>query len=214
MSDSEDFSDADSDVPEHFQDDHYHNDSESDNYYSDDEDVVYTDYLFVSRLCAQLRNNDPSVLPEGPNQYFEPCVLDWSRLNIAEALAQNTIIRRIGLELQHYTKLSADAMAKYPAQSKHLLAVKLSLDVRFETGEECPHHQFLSSFIDAIGQSNSVEEINLTCPGLGPASSKSFENMLTRTKTLQLINVDLKSGGLLEEAATAAIASGFSKNSF
>jgi hypothetical protein len=62
-------------------------------------------------------------------------------------------------------------MAKYLAQSKHLLAVKLGLDDSFETAEECPHQQFLSTFIEAIGRSNSLKELELSCPDL-PVSLK------------------------------------------
>jgi hypothetical protein len=115
MSDSEDSSDVDSDVRDHFQDNYHSDDSESDSSssygmgndeYSDDEDYkddAYADYLYVSQLCAQLRTNDPSVLPEESCEYFEPNVPDSSRLEIAEALAQNTNVRRIGLELHRYT---------------------------------------------------------------------------------------------------------------
>jgi hypothetical protein len=91
-------------------------------------------------------------------------------------------------------------MAKYLAQSKHMLAMMLSLDDSSETAEECPHQQFLSTFIEAFGQSNSVKELELTCPGLTP-TSESLENMLTRTKTLKSLTVYLKRQGHLEEAA-------------
>jgi Ran GTPase-activating protein (RanGAP) involved in mRNA processing and transport len=217
MSDNEDFSDVESDVDDLHDDydsendDYYDGDEYGDAYrYGDDDDDDDND-AYVSRLCAQLRTNDPSVLPEEPSEYFDLDVSESSRLEIAEALAHNTIIRRIALELDCYNEEAADAMARYLAQSKHLLAVKLSHDVCFGR-MECTHQQALSSYIDAIGQSNSVKEVELMCPGLAPASSKSFENMLTRTETLQFIRVDLESGGPLEEAATAAIASGFSKN--
>jgi hypothetical protein len=102
-------------------------------------------------------------------------------------------------------------MAKYLAQSKHMLAMMLSLDDSSETAEECPHQQFLSTFIEAFGQSNSVKELELTCPGLTP-TSESLENMLTRTKTLKSLTVYLERQGHLEEVATAAIPSGFTKN--
>jgi Ran GTPase-activating protein (RanGAP) involved in mRNA processing and transport len=173
---------------------------------SDDDDDNYdTPASSVPRLCAQLRTNDPSVLPHGPTEVFEPDVPDSCRLEIAEALAQNTIVRRIRLDLKHYSNLSADAMAKYLVQSKRLLHVELVLD------HNSFHRQFLSIFIEAVGQSNSVKELNLTCPGFGTAS-ESFENLLTRTKTLRHLRVDLKRRGPLEEEETAAIASGFSKN--
>jgi Leucine-rich repeat (LRR) protein len=216
MSDNGDFSDVDSDVHDLHDNYHHHADSESDdsvNGYDDDEygDDDDDDDLYVSRLCAQLRTNDPSVVPEESSDYFEPDVPDSRRLEIAEALAKNTIVRRIGLEAKNYTKLSADAMAKYLTDSKHLLAVKLSLDDSLETKDKCPHQQFLSTFIETIGQSNSVKELELTCPDLTTAS-KSLEKMLPRTKTLQSLIVYLERQGHLEEAATDAIASGFTKN--
>jgi hypothetical protein len=218
MSDNGDFSDVDSDNHEHFQDHYYHVDSENDDsdngydeYGDDDDGDDDDDDLHVSRLCAQLRANDPSVVSEEPSDYFAPDVPDSGRLEIAEALAQNTIVRRIELLAHNYTKSSADVMAKYLAQNKHLLAVKLSQYSFFETAEECPYQQFLSTFIEAINQSNSVKELELTCPNLTLAS-KSLKNMLTRTETLQSLAFYLEREEYLEQAATAAIASGFTKN--
>jgi Ran GTPase-activating protein (RanGAP) involved in mRNA processing and transport len=175
----------------------------------DDNDDNFMPALFVPQLCAQLRNNDPSVLPEGHNEIFEPYVPDSCRLMIAAALLRNTIVRRIGLELQDYDELSTDAMAKYIAQSKHLLAVELRHDVTVTFGSL--QHDFLSTFFEAIGQSNSVKALNLINLDFGIAG-ESFENLLTRTKILRHLRVDLKGGGPLEDAATAVIASGFSKN--
>jgi hypothetical protein len=209
MSDNEDLSDVDSYV--HDDDGFgcncdvcvarrgYFDDSDE---YDDDDDTNFLPASAVPQLCAQLRTNDPSVLPEGPSEVFEPNVPDSCRLMIAEALLQNTIVRCIGLELENYDELSADAMAKYIAQSKHLLAVDLT--------QGSLRHNFLSTFIDAIGQSNSVNELNLLL-NVGIAS-ESFENLLTRTKILRLLRVYLKGGGPLEEAETAIIASGLSKN--
>jgi Ran GTPase-activating protein (RanGAP) involved in mRNA processing and transport len=190
--------------------DDYEDDDDDDD--DDDHDDLYdTPASAVPRLCAQLRNNDPSIFVDGQNQVFQPDVPDSYRLEIAEALLQNTVVRRIGLKLKHYNKLSADAMAKYLAQSKRLLYVELS-HVKFRSvGMDGPHRQFLPSFFEAIGQSNSMKEFKLTCPYLGP-DCKSFENLLTRTKTLRYLQVDLKGRGPKDEAETAAIASGFCKN--
>jgi Ran GTPase-activating protein (RanGAP) involved in mRNA processing and transport len=211
MSSIEDTSDVDSYADDFHGDNNYYFDSEIDDDYGDDGDDDYdTPASLVPRLCAQLRTNDPSVLPEGPNMVFQPHVPDSCRLEIAEALAQNTIVRRIGLEIQHYSQLSADAMAKYLAQSKRLLYVHLSLGLIY--GMERFHQQFFSTFIEAIGQSTSVTHLNVRELGFETASSESLENLLTRTTTLRLLKVDLKRKGPLEEAATAAIASGFSKN--
>jgi Ran GTPase-activating protein (RanGAP) involved in mRNA processing and transport len=225
MSDNDDFSDVDADVHEHFQDNYYHDDYESEDdivYGYDDDEYGGDDYEdpSVARLCEQLLSNDPSVLPEEPSEYFEPNVPESSRLEIAEALAHNTIVRRIALEPDHYKKESADAMAKYLAQSKHLSDVKLSQYFPYETAEDCSHQQVVSTFIEAIGQSNSVKKLELISPDLTP-TIKSLENLLTRTKTLQSLTVYdfldrqghyLDRRGHLDEAAMIAIASGFSKN--
>jgi hypothetical protein len=193
MSDNEDFSDVDfSDGSSDDDDDHY---------------VYSTPASAVPRLCAQLCANDPSVLPQGPNEVFQPDVPDSCRLEIAEALLENIIVRRIRFELQHYSKLSADAMAKYLAQSKRLLYVEFSSLYRLES--TITYQQFISSFIEAIGKSNSIKELSITCPGLGSAS-ESFENLLTRTKTLRHLRLNLRRQEPMEEAVTAAIASGFS----
>jgi hypothetical protein len=178
-------------------------DSESDNYYgfdwdefavrhggelSDDDSADHnhdTPASSVPQLCAQLRSNDPSVLSEGPNEVFQPDVPDSCRQEIAEALLQNTIVRNIRLDLKHYSTSSADALTKYLAQSKCLLSVELTLSLR--NGMQRPQQQFLPTFFEAIGQSNSIKELNLTCPDLGPTSdsnekSPTFTSRLARTR--------------------------------
>jgi Ran GTPase-activating protein (RanGAP) involved in mRNA processing and transport len=167
----------------------------------------------MARVIAQLRTNDPFLFPgASSNHHFGICpsVSDHIRVNVAEALIQNTIVQRILLRPHDYSKLSADAMAKYLLQSKHLLHVDLRLDVNYIM--EHPHQHFLSTFIEAIGQSTSVQQLSLMNMGLG-TTSESFATMLTRTKTLRRLRVDLERQDPLEEAATTAIASGFSKNS-
>jgi Ran GTPase-activating protein (RanGAP) involved in mRNA processing and transport len=175
----------------------------------DDADHYFVPKSSVPQLCAQLRTDDISVLPA--YDFFEPDVPNSCRLEIAEALLQNTIVDRIGLEIEDYGELSADAMAKYLAQNKHLLAVELR-------GHDSSHEmdpsyqQFQSSFIEAIGQSNSVDELSLKNLNFGSAS-EPFENLLARTKSLRILRVDLKEQEPLKEAETAAIiASGFSQN--
>jgi Ran GTPase-activating protein (RanGAP) involved in mRNA processing and transport len=174
---------------------------------------------YVLRICAQLRANDPSIevhqfpnvfqLREVANKVFTPSVEDSSRRVIAEALLRNTIVRRIVLEMDDYRQASADAMAKFLAQSKHLMYVDLGLHE--DDTMHWPHQQHLNKFIKALGQSTSLRELSLRNLGRKPAS-KSFKNMLTQTKTLQHLRIDLKGKGPLEEVSTNAIANGFSKN--
>jgi hypothetical protein len=166
----------------------------------------------MARVIAQLRTNDPSV----SNLAICQSVPDPIRVEIAEALTQNTVVRRIMLQPHDYSHLSTDSMAKYLVQSKRLLLVELMgeplrlfgflLGIILDLQEHV-----LCTFLEAIGQRNSVKEPSLMNLGLGPAS-ESFENLLTRTKTLRHLQVDLERQGPLEEAATAAIASGFSIN--
>jgi Ran GTPase-activating protein (RanGAP) involved in mRNA processing and transport len=179
----------------------------------DEDDAYFTPASSVPALCAQLRANDPSVLPEGPNQIFEADVKDSFRPQIAEALLQNTIIRLVSFDVPSYSKLSAEAMAKYLAQSKRLLYVELIFDdASYMLGVlPPPNLQVLSTFIEAVGQSSYINELNLVCPGLG-AASKSFENLLTRTKTLRYLRFEWKGRAPVKKAAMGAIVSAFSKN--
>jgi Ran GTPase-activating protein (RanGAP) involved in mRNA processing and transport len=186
------------------------NDDDDDDDNDDDGDYYFMPASAVPQLCAQLRTDDPSVLPEGYYEFFEPDVPNSCRLEIAEALLQNTVVRRIGLEIKDYDEGSAKAMAKYLAQSKHLLAVELRHDSIDEMDH--PYQQFLSSFIEAIGQSNSITELSLIHLDFGIAI-ESFENLLTRTKSLRILRIDMKEQEPLLEAETAAIiASCLSKN--
>jgi hypothetical protein len=174
--------------------------------------------LMAPRAIEQLRTNDPFLFPGASSNHefgIAPSVPDPIRVEIAEALTQNTVVRRIVLQPHDYSKLSADAMAMYLVQSKRLLHVNLMGDYfDFISGMSFGSRRewALCTFIKAIGQSTSVKELNLMNLGLESAS-ESFEILLTRTKTLRHLRVDLKRQQPLEEAATAAIASGFSKNS-
>jgi Ran GTPase-activating protein (RanGAP) involved in mRNA processing and transport len=172
----------------------------------------------AARVVAQLRTNAPSV----SNHYLviDRSVPDPIRVELAEALTQNTIVRGIMLQPHDYSKSSANAMAQCLMQSKSLLEVKL-------IGKPLTFPEYLNSisglpngvrpkgalcnFLGAISQSTSVMELSLTKLDLGPVS-ESFGNLLTRTKALRHLHVDLEGRVSLEEAATAAIASGFSKN--
>jgi Ran GTPase-activating protein (RanGAP) involved in mRNA processing and transport len=171
----------------------------------------------LARMITKLRTNDPSIRDLAIHQSVE----DPSRLQIAKALTQNTVVRRITLHPYDYSKLSASAMAKYLLQSKRLLKVDLKGEaltlfgflsgMTFGLRPERALCPFIATFVEAIGQSNSVQELSLMNLGLGNAT-ESFEQMLTRTKTLRYLQVDLERQDPLEEAEKSAIFSGFSKN--
>jgi hypothetical protein len=183
----------------------------------------------AARVIARLRSNDSSILPgASSNRQFVICpsVPDPIRVELAAALTQNTIVRRIMLQPHEYSKIATDAMAKCLMRNKSFLHVDLmgesltlfdlmyreAFDFRGDVRErerEC--ERAISTFIKAIGQSTSVTHLGLVNLGLRPVS-ESFEHLLTRTKTLRHLLVDLERRGHLDETATAAIASGFSKN--
>jgi hypothetical protein len=197
--------------------------SDADNYY---DDLAHREYADdggdFARVVAQLRTNDASLFTganlKNRNLVILSSVPDPVRVEVAEALTQNTVVRRIALQPHDYKKISADAMAKYLRQSKHLLYVDLMGDslTLFELLIGATfgfrRERALCTFIEAIGQSTSVQGLRLMNLGLGSASA-SFENLLTQTKTLRHLRVDLEKQWPLTEAETAAIASGFSKNS-
>jgi Ran GTPase-activating protein (RanGAP) involved in mRNA processing and transport len=194
---------------------------DSDEYSDDDEydhDAEVAEHaasaaLYFSRLCVKLRANNPSVLPRGPNQHFDigAYVSDSSCAELAEALTQNTIIRRIMFYLEVHSELSAKAMAKYLSQNKSLLSVDLRRSRFGALGMPFVQDRLLPTFIEAIGQSTSIKDLNIKHLGLGPAS-ESFENMLVRTQSLRYLKLDLDGCRLWEAEQTTAIASGFSKN--
>jgi hypothetical protein len=82
----------------------------------------------VVRVIAQLRSNDISIFRVARStQRFliSSSTPDPIRVELAEALTQNTVVRRIMLQPHDYSKLSANAMAKYLMRSKRLLHVDL-----------------------------------------------------------------------------------------
>jgi hypothetical protein len=217
MSENGDFSEEEHSDADDYYEDFAHHDGE----YANDGGRIASS---AARVIAQLRTNDPSIFPgASSNHQFVICpsVPDPIRVELAEALTQNTVVRCIGLQPHNYSKQSADAMAKYLMRSKRLLYVDLMGEspsvfeyicrMAFGFSGERGRKRALCTFIEAIGQSTSVTNLSLVNLGLGHVS-ESFENLLTRTKNLRHLRVDLERQGHLEEAATAAIASGFSKN--
>jgi Ran GTPase-activating protein (RanGAP) involved in mRNA processing and transport len=212
MSDNEDF----------IEEEHSDADDYNDGEYANDSGHTVSSAL---RVITQLRTNDRSIFSGASSTHrfvISPSTPDLIRLEIAKALTQSTIVRHIKLQPHDYSKLSADAMAKYLMCNKRLLHVDLigesltlfdffTFGMAFASRGEKRRNRALCKFIEAVGQSTSVTNLSLTNLGLRPASV-SFEYLLTRTKTLQFLTVDLERQGHLGEAATAAIASGFSKN--
>jgi hypothetical protein len=71
---------------------------------------------FEARVIKKLRTNDPSLFRSACSNHtfgIRPSVPGLIRVELAEALTQNTVVRRIMLQPHHYSKFSTGAMAKY-----------------------------------------------------------------------------------------------------
>jgi hypothetical protein len=167
------------------------------------------------RVIEQLRQNGLSLFPG--DLAMHSSLPEPVQVELAKAERQNALVQRIILKPHDFSKSSADTMAKYLKRSKRLLHVIL-MDAPltiFEFYSGLPYGfrrtWALCTFLEAIAESTSVRNLSLKNLDLEPAC-ESFEKLLTRTKALRDVYIDLEKRGPLEEVATAAIASGFSKN--
>jgi Ran GTPase-activating protein (RanGAP) involved in mRNA processing and transport len=167
------------------------------------------------RVIEQLRQNGLSLFPG--DLAMHSSLPEPVQVELAKAERQNALVQRIILKPHDFSKSSADTMAKYLKRSKRLLQVKL-MDAPHSLSEAFPGQTYgfrrtwaLCTFLEAIAESTSLKNLSLKNLDLEPAC-ESFENLLIRTKALRDVHIDLEKRGPLEEAATAAIASGFSKN--
>jgi hypothetical protein len=71
-------------------------------------------------FCAKVRNIDPSILPELGKPFKIRKMCEREHKELADALLENTNVTYLELERNKYTKISAEAMAKYVRTSKHL----------------------------------------------------------------------------------------------
>jgi hypothetical protein len=170
----------------------------------------------VREQCNRLRTDDPRF-SQGPND-----VLDISsgrseaeRIGIAQALEENTSVKRIHLHLLQNTKRSAKAFARYVKASKHLQSVKLSGSFNSQMHHGVvsvadTEYRDFSVLLQALSRNTSVTKLNIDNLDVGLASV-AFQNFLTRTQTLQKLQLTSfwQSG---DDVQQAAVASGFANN--
>jgi hypothetical protein len=82
----------------------------------------------VRVLCDRLRANDPRVLAH--DSFFVPIeshgeYSEGERIQVFQALKENTQVKRIRLWSHGYTKSSAEAAAKYLESSQTLQTIRL-----------------------------------------------------------------------------------------
>jgi Leucine-rich repeat (LRR) protein len=157
-------------------------------------------------VCAKVRNNDPSILPESGMSFNILDMREAEYIKLADALLENTNVTHLGLgTANNYTKRSAEAMAKYVRTSKRLQRIRLKM------GPERHQEEMLCCFLPAFQESTSLKELHMILPRGGGPSNLALENMLTHTQSSRSLTLSC-AGGLLEDTAVAAASSGLKKN--
>jgi hypothetical protein len=94
-------------------------------------------------FCAKVRNNYPSLLPGlgRPSRIGQPSnhslrISERDHMELADALLENTNITFIEMKTEKYTKVYAEAIAKYVRTSKHLQRIRW-----LENGDFVPQQQ-------------------------------------------------------------------------
>jgi hypothetical protein len=75
-------------------------------------------------FCAKVRSNDPSILPEPGEPFRIRDLSEREHMEVADALLENTCVTHLQLYTDHYTKRSAEAMAKYVRTNKNLKRIR------------------------------------------------------------------------------------------
>jgi hypothetical protein len=151
-------------------------------------------------FCVKVRNNDPSILPEfGDDDPFRIDHLSENEgMELVDALLENTNVTYLELEMEHHTKCSAEAMAKYVRTSKSLQLIRWK-------GER---EEIICCFLHAFQESTSLKELHMGYPYIDGSSNLAIENMLTHTQSLRSLSL-MYPDGLLD--GRAAIRSGLKK---
>jgi Ran GTPase-activating protein (RanGAP) involved in mRNA processing and transport len=175
--------------------------------------TISTDNGVVSRalsstfleFCAKVRNNDPSILPEDSLPFTIDHMGEKYGMELASALMENTNVKNLELWQVEYTKILAEAMAKYVRTSKSLESLS------WKRGSLKYCDDIVSCLLHAIQESVSLKELHIQLPcGDGP-SNLAFENMLTHNQSLRSLTLN-SMGTRPKDKAVAAFLSGLKNN--
>jgi Ran GTPase-activating protein (RanGAP) involved in mRNA processing and transport len=168
----------------------------------------------VRELCNQLRANDPSVLTNRAfyisyydDDYIGRQNSEAECIAVFEALKENTSVKCIDFDKLFdgmYTKSSVLVAAEYVESSTTLQALYFGYQISRQEGDT------LSLLLRALSRNTSVTKLSI-CPGVVRFASVAFEELLTRTQTLQKLDI-IGSSDRFDEVQTAAIAAGFASN--
>jgi hypothetical protein len=168
----------------------------------------------VRRLCNRLRANDPRLLDDRhDDDVFDPShhMQGYSEAEIIEvfqALKENTSVKNVALSLNDYTKSTAEAAADYLESSKTLQTLELWVN-EVERSQEI--REMISVLLRALSRKTSVTKLIIDREVVRFASV-AFQELLTRTQTLQKLAIFGYEEFEVDEVQRAAIISGFANN--
>jgi Ran GTPase-activating protein (RanGAP) involved in mRNA processing and transport len=187
--------------------------SDSSNTYSDDDDSYddSTSSSAVRELCNRLRANDPRFAANGSvfELYNHMTGSEAEFIAVFQALKENTSVKHIAFTMlfeQHNIKRSVLVAAEYVESSKTLQTLDLSVG-RFHDSHE--GREMISLVLRALSRNTSVTNL-IIYPGVVRFASVAFQELLTRTQTLQKLQVSCNEK--FDEVQMAAITSGFANN--
>jgi hypothetical protein len=178
------------------------------------------DYDDVSRssefleFCVKVRNNDPSILPELGKPFQIRYLYEKEDLELADALLENTSVTYLELmDIDTFTKSSAEGMAKYVRTSKRLQRIRWPRNLVEDHRYLLRHREeIFCCFLPAFQENTSLKELDMELPrGRGP-SNQALENMLTHAQSLRSLTLICPVDVDGEDTAVAAARSGLKKN--
>jgi Ran GTPase-activating protein (RanGAP) involved in mRNA processing and transport len=171
----------------------------------------------VRELCSWLRANDPRVLNYG--SVFELLFDvggcngdDAGSIEIFQALKENTSVKHIDFRIffePYFTtgKRTRLAAAEYVESSKTLQTLDLNTSC-YVYPQDC---EMLSTLLRALSRNTSVTKLIINT-GVVKIVSDAFQELLTRTQTLQKMKVIHNDRGTWSQVQISAIASSFASN--
>jgi hypothetical protein len=119
-------------------------------------------------ICVKVRNNDPTILQELGEPFNIRCVCERERIELADALLENTSVTYLELARQKYTKRFAEAIAKYVRTSTRLQRIRWNgdWDSVIDDRDLVLRHreEMFSCLLPAIQESTSLKELHMELP--------------------------------------------------
>jgi Ran GTPase-activating protein (RanGAP) involved in mRNA processing and transport len=167
----------------------------------------------VRKLCDQLRANDPRISSTFETSNYISGCSEAEYIAVFQALKENTSLKHIAFEFgvlfeRQYTERSALVTAEYVESSKTLQSLCLSYGYPQYSHEVS---EMISIVLRALSRNTSVSELRSDIDVVTFASV-AFEELLTRTQTLQKLQIDHYGNEVFSGVQIAAITSGFANN--